>query len=82
MGRRTFTTTQVLRYCRILDLIARAVTILNASTPTSSPTQNTGRDYVYKVVSINGVPFQKSALTREQHLKIARDAVAAFDALR
>jgi hypothetical protein len=31
-------------------------------------TENTGRDYVYKVVSINGVPFQKSALTREEHI--------------
>lgn len=39
-----------------------------------------GRDYVYKLISINGVPFAKSTLTREDHLKIARDAVAAFDA--
>jgi hypothetical protein len=43
-------------------------------------TENTGRDYVYKLISIKRVPFTKSALTREDHLKIARDAVAAFDA--
>jgi hypothetical protein len=41
-------------------------------------TKDTDRDYVYRLVSINGEPVQR--LTREQHLQIAKDAVATFDA--
>jgi hypothetical protein len=44
-------------------------------------TENTAPDYVYKLVSINGVPPEKSALTHEDHLRIAKDAVAAFAAI-
>lgn len=35
-------------------------------------TENTGRDYIYHLVS--------KPQAKEEHLKVARDAVAAFDA--
>jgi hypothetical protein len=42
-------------------------------------TENTGRDYIYRLVSINGVPFARSTLPRQDHLKTAREAVAFFE---
>ena len=38
-----------------------------------------GRDYRYNLISINGVPFRNANLTRADHLRIAREAVDAFD---
>ncbi|MBX3498088.1 MAG: hypothetical protein KF889_01490 [Alphaproteobacteria bacterium] len=41
---------------------------------------DTGRDCTYKLVHINGVPPEKSALVDADHRRIAREAVEAFDA--
>jgi len=43
-------------------------------------TVDDGRDYIYKLLSIKGVPPEKSALTRDDHLRIAKEARAAFHA--
>jgi hypothetical protein len=44
-------------------------------------TENTGRDYIYRLVSINGVP-RGAPLTRSDHLRMAAEAVKFFDDYR